>query len=56
MIRKTGIENFLKIVFKRETLLTEFDGSLFDALVDHITVYSKDDVRFKLINGKEVKT
>ena len=55
MLRKTGIENFLEIVFKRETLLTEFDGSLFDAFVDHITVYSKNDVRFKLINGKEVK-
>ena len=55
MLRKTGIENFLKIVFKRETLLTEFDGSLFDAIVDRIIVYSKDDVRFKIINGKEVR-
>lgn len=39
---------------KREPL-TEFDGELWSAMIERVTVYGKDDVRVIFKDGKEVK-
>ena len=33
----------------------EFSSTLWAALVDRVTVYGKDDVRFTLANGTEIR-
>lgn len=36
-------------------LVDKFDAALWCGLVDFVTVYSKDDVRFTFKNGQEIK-
>ncbi len=36
-------------------MLTEFSEELWGALVDHVTVHSKDDIVFTLPSGMEIK-
>lgn len=50
---KNGTEQ-KKTVDSMDTEVTEFDNELFIMLVDRITVYSKDDVRVRFINGIEL--
>ena len=52
--RKAAIEAFLKTLEKAE-LLDTFETSLWCGLVDYVTVYSNDDVRFTFKNGQEVR-
>ena len=33
---------------------TEFDETLWVGLVDHVTVYGKDGIRFTLVSGVEI--
>ena len=49
--RKKGTERFLKELKKQKSLITEFDPYLWSRLVDHVTVYSKDDIRFTFRDG-----
>lgn len=37
-----------------DTEVTEFDNELFIMLAHRITVYAKDDVRVRFINGTEL--
>ncbi len=54
--RRDVISAFLKKQFRQKAVISEFDVDLFENLVDHVTVYSKDDVRFTFLNGMEIKT
>ncbi len=36
-------------------LITEFDLSLWGSLLDHATVYSKEDMRYTFKDGTEIK-
>jgi hypothetical protein len=36
-------------------ILTEFSEELWGALVDHVTVYSKDNIVFTMNSGMEIK-
>jgi thymidylate synthase ThyX len=53
--RKTKTELFIKELEKLDGLVTEFSDELWYSLVDHATVFSKDDVRFMFKNGREIK-
>lgn len=53
--RKVRTELFIETLNKQECLVTEFANDLWYALVDHVTVYSKEDVRFTFKNGVEIK-
>jgi site-specific DNA recombinase len=53
--RKAGYEDFLKAFQNTPDSLTEFSLDAFNGLVDHLTVYSKDDIRFTFRNGQEIK-
>ena len=53
--RKAGVEDFLKAFEKTPDTLTEFSLDAFNGLVDHLTVYAKDDIRVTFRNGQEIK-
>ena len=48
MGRKNGIADLPEVV-------TDFDNSLWGAIVDHVTVYRYGEVCFTLHDGSEVK-
>ncbi|MBR3436027.1 MAG: hypothetical protein IKG88_09105 [Bacteroidales bacterium] len=52
--RRHQIETYLKELRSREPL-TEFRETDWLAMVDYITVYSKDDIRVTLKDGTEIK-
>ncbi|CAC9931888.1 hypothetical protein PEPNEM18_01125 [Aedoeadaptatus nemausensis] len=52
---KADIKFCLKQLQKQDRLLQTFDEQSFCALVDHITVYGKDDIRVIFRNGSEIK-
>lgn len=54
MIRRRKIERFIETVKDMPELITEFDESLWAALVDSMTVYAKDRITFRLTCGMEV--
>ncbi len=52
--RKTKTRLFLKTLSKQDSVITDFSETLWNSLLDHITVYSKEDVRVTFRNGEEV--
>ncbi len=54
--RKTKTDMFFGALKKQECLVTEFSTELWYALADHVTVYSKKDVRFSFKNGVEINS
>lgn len=52
--RTETIGLFIDTLAKQNGPITEFDDSLWGSLLDHITVYSKDDVRFTFKDGSEI--
>ena len=55
MIRRRKIERFIESVKDLPELITEFDESLWAALVDSMTVYSKDRIVFRLTCAMEIE-
>ncbi|OQA70365.1 MAG: hypothetical protein BWY37_00292 [Firmicutes bacterium ADurb.Bin262] len=49
--RRNDIECFLSVIKNQEGLLTDFDPLLWHSLVDIVTVYMSDDVRFAFKDG-----
>jgi len=52
--RRTRTELFIKELEKLDGLVTGFSDELWHSLVDHATVYGKEDVRFMFRNGVEI--
>ena len=52
--RKGSVEDFLRAFEKTPDSLPEFSLDAFTGLVDHLTVYAKDDIRVTSRNGQEV--
>ena len=52
--RKGSVEDFLRAFEKTPDSLPEFSLDAFTGLVDHLTVYAKDDIRVTFRNGQEV--
>ena len=53
-IRKREFDRFIKALERLPESVTEFDEAMWGSLVEHVTVYSKDDIRFMLPCGTEV--
>ena len=51
---RATIEAFMDTLAQAD-LMEKFDPALWCGLVDFVTVYSKDDVRFTFRNGMEIK-
>ena len=54
-VRRFKIENFIRAVENLPGLVTEFDTELWAAMVDKVTVYGKEDIRFTLPVGAEIR-
>ena len=54
-IRRREFGRFIRSVEALPEILTEFSEELWGALVDHVTVYSKDNIVFTLTSGMEIK-
>ena len=46
---------FLAGLQKQEGLVTEFDEDLWYSLIEYMTVFDKEDVRFIFKDGTEIK-
>ncbi|MBQ6479835.1 MAG: hypothetical protein IJI45_01830 [Anaerolineaceae bacterium] len=55
MVRRRKIERFIESIKDLPELITEFDASLWAALVDSMTVYAKDRITFRLTCGMEIE-
>ena len=53
--RKREMDNFIKSVADLPEVVTDFDNSLWGAIVDHVTVYRHGEICFTLRDGSEVK-
>ncbi len=53
--QREKIEMFLADLGGRDGPLIDFDEDAWYSLVDYITVYSKDDIRFTFKNGMEIR-
>ena len=56
MIRRRKIERFIESIKDLPELITEFDESLWAALVDSMTVYSKDRIVFRMTCSMEIES
>ncbi len=54
-IRRREFDRFIKKVEELPKIITDFDEALWSSLVDHITVYSKENIVFTLNSGMEIK-
>ena len=55
MIRRRKLERFIETVEGLPELYTEFNAGQWAALVDSMTVYSKDRIVFRLTCGMEIE-
>ena len=53
--RQATIDAYLETLKAQDTLVERFEPSLWCALLDFVTVYSKEDVRFTFKDGTEIK-
>ena len=53
--RQVTIEAYLETLKAQDTLVERFEPSLWCALLDFVTVYSKEDVRFTFKDGTEIR-
>jgi site-specific DNA recombinase len=49
------IEYYLELLEKQKEPLEKYDARFWHGMVDHVTVYAKDDIRFTMKDGMEVK-
>ena len=49
------IELFLDGLQKQKELLTDFDEDLWYSLIEYVTVFDKEDIRFTFKDGTEIK-
>ena len=54
-IRRRELGRFIKSAEAMPDMVTEFDEALWGSLVDHLTVYSKDNIVFTLTSGMEIQ-
>ena len=53
--QRADIEVFLEIFEALPDMLTEFNLESWHSLVEYVTVYSADEIRFTFKNGQEVR-
>ena len=55
IFRRKSIEHYLMLLEEPQDAITEFDIHLWHGMVDFVTVYSKDDIRFTMKDGTEIR-
>ena len=54
-LRRHKIGQFIAGIEKMPSIITEFDDAMWCYLVDHVTVYSKRDIRITFTSGTTIK-
>lgn len=54
-IKREQLDTFLSTLLRQDTVLTEFDEDLWIAVIDKVTVFAEDDVRFIFRDGTVIK-
>lgn len=54
-VKREQIEIFLETMSQKDSVLSEFDESLWFALIDKVTVYAADDIQFTFRDGMVIK-
>ena len=49
------IEHYLELLEKQKEPIQKYDALLWHGMVGHLTVYAKDDLRFTMKDGTEVR-
>ena len=52
--RRKSIEYYLTLLQERQEVVTEYDVRLWHGMVEFVTVYGKDDIRFTMKDGTEI--
>ena len=52
-VRRERVEAFLCTIKEQDALVAEFDERLWHTLVDTVTVFSEEDIRFTFKDGSE---
>ncbi len=52
---KSAAQHIIDTLRRQKDIITEFDPNLWGSLVDHLTVFSKEDVRCAFKDGTEIK-
>ena len=52
---REAIEYYIEILRKQDEAITGVDARCWHGMVDHATVYSKDDLRFTFMDGTEIR-
>ena len=53
--RRKSIEHYLEILQESKEAVTEYDATLWHGMVEFVTVYSKNDIRFTMKDGTEIR-
>ena len=53
--RRKSIEHYLALMEARKDAITEYDVRLWHGMVEFVTVYSKEDIRFTMKDGTEIR-
>ena len=53
--RRKSIEHYLEILEERKEVIIKYDVHLWHGMVEFVTVYSKDDIRFTMKDGTEIR-
>ena len=53
--RRKSIEHYLEILTERKEAVTEYNVFLWHGMVEFVMVYGKDDIRFTMKDGTEIR-
>lgn len=53
--RRKSIEHYLESLTERKEAVMEYDVFLWHGMVEFVTIYSKDDIRFTMKDGTEIR-
>ena len=53
--RCKSIEHYLSLLEERREAVTEYDALLWHGMVESVTVYGRDDIRFTMKDGTEIR-
>ena len=53
--RRKSIEHYLSLLEEQHEAVTEYDVLLWHGMVEFVTIYSKNDIRFTMKDGTEIR-
>ena len=53
--KREHLDNFLTTLLQQDSVLTEFDETLWFAVVDNVTVHSADNIQFAFRDGTVIR-